>query len=325
MTAITRYDFNSAGELSECANGRLANFEDCAALQAELVELKARCKLLEAAASVSLAPTAWESVVTPKTVSPFTKLHASESEIADFTSHYEGRGCSVQTHPLIRASMARQALQAVCDDVLDAERSVRHKLSEDLQKCEDVLRSLASWLGAGGYNADRVDPAVFEQKIRDGVDMLLTQVKGPVLLPERRDEAGGNGESITRELNALEAQQWNGALDAVARLNPTPALNLPQAFRDVLTARVQQERSQELNEARTPAELARAAAACLISAYPRDLSDVTFAAMIWPWGPGGLDPQDIRCDSVRAAAFAMAAVESIDRSADKKEHSNVSA
>lgn len=37
---------------------------------------------------------------------------------------------------------------------------------------EDVLRSLACSLGAGGYNALTVDPAVFEQKIRWGIDQL---------------------------------------------------------------------------------------------------------------------------------------------------------
>ncbi|MCQ4302255.1 hypothetical protein NAV11_20265 [Pseudomonas songnenensis] len=37
---------------------------------------------------------------------------------------------------------------------------------------EDVLRSLACSLGAGGYNAPTVDPAVFEQKIRWGIDQL---------------------------------------------------------------------------------------------------------------------------------------------------------
>ncbi len=37
---------------------------------------------------------------------------------------------------------------------------------------EDVLRALACTLGAGGYNAPTVDPSVFEQKIRWGIDQL---------------------------------------------------------------------------------------------------------------------------------------------------------
>jgi hypothetical protein len=38
---------------------------------------------------------------------------------------------------------------------------------------EEALRSLASWLGVGGYNAPTVDAKVFEQKIRDGVTTFL--------------------------------------------------------------------------------------------------------------------------------------------------------
>lgn len=35
--------------------------------------------------------------------------------------------------------------------------------------CENALRSLACWLGVGGYNAPTVDAKVFEEKIRNGV------------------------------------------------------------------------------------------------------------------------------------------------------------
>jgi hypothetical protein len=38
---------------------------------------------------------------------------------------------------------------------------------------EDVLRELASYVGAGGYNAETVDPAVFAEKIRWGVDHIV--------------------------------------------------------------------------------------------------------------------------------------------------------
>jgi len=41
---------------------------------------------------------------------------------------------------------------------------------------EDVLRSLACSLGAGGYNARTVDPDVFEQKIRWGIDQLTQRI-----------------------------------------------------------------------------------------------------------------------------------------------------
>lgn len=42
---------------------------------------------------------------------------------------------------------------------------------------EDVLRSLAFSLSAGGYNADTVDSTVFEKKIRDGIDMLIAPLR----------------------------------------------------------------------------------------------------------------------------------------------------
>lgn len=42
---------------------------------------------------------------------------------------------------------------------------------------EDVLRSLACSLSAGGYNADTVDSTVFEKKIRDGIDMLIAPLR----------------------------------------------------------------------------------------------------------------------------------------------------
>lgn len=55
-------------------------------------------------------------------------------------------------------------------DALSAENA---ELKGAVVERDDVLRSLASWLGNGGYNAPTVDPAVFEAKIRDGVDNML--------------------------------------------------------------------------------------------------------------------------------------------------------
>ena len=43
---------------------------------------------------------------------------------------------------------------------------------ERLQGCEDVLRQLASHVGAGGYNAPEVDPETFARKIMDGINIL---------------------------------------------------------------------------------------------------------------------------------------------------------
>jgi hypothetical protein len=50
------------------------------------------------------------------------------------------------------------------------------KLSELLaraEKAEEALRSLASFVGAGGYNADKVDAGVFEEKIRWGIGEIM--------------------------------------------------------------------------------------------------------------------------------------------------------
>lgn len=46
------------------------------------------------------------------------------------------------------------------------------KPAQSESDAEMALRSLANWLGVGGYNAPTVDAKVFEQKIRDGVSML---------------------------------------------------------------------------------------------------------------------------------------------------------
>ena len=54
------------------------------------------------------------------------------------------------------------------------------KLSELLaraEKAEEALRSLASFVGAGGYNADKVDADVFEQKIRWGIGQIMERLE----------------------------------------------------------------------------------------------------------------------------------------------------
>jgi len=53
------------------------------------------------------------------------------------------------------------------------EVSVRHRLSS----CEDALRTLAIYLGVGGYNAPTVDGQVFAEKIRWGIDHILAVEK----------------------------------------------------------------------------------------------------------------------------------------------------
>lgn len=62
-------------------------------------------------------------------------------------------------------------LDAVRDAELAAFRRGQGSAAERIDALEAALRSLACYLSVGGYNADAVDPAVFEQKIRDGIDM----------------------------------------------------------------------------------------------------------------------------------------------------------
>jgi hypothetical protein len=49
--------------------------------------------------------------------------------------------------------------------------------AENETEAEQVLRQLACWLGAGGYNAPTVDAKVFHQKIVWGVENLLAEHK----------------------------------------------------------------------------------------------------------------------------------------------------
>ena len=81
----------------------------------------------------------------------------------------------------------------------------RHpKEAARLIACEAVLRSLASYVGNGGYNAPEVDAAVFEAKIRGGIDRLAalapSQPAAPVELPVvgeiERGHYGGRARNI---------------------------------------------------------------------------------------------------------------------------------
>jgi hypothetical protein len=76
----------------------------------------------------------------------------------------------------------------------------RHpKEAARLIACENVLRSLASYLGCGGYNAPEVDAAVFEEKIRYGIDSFAT--------PPAEKQAAPSGEDFPydRTFRAIQA------------------------------------------------------------------------------------------------------------------------
>lgn len=81
-----------------------------------------------------------------------------------------------------RKSMMRCQTPGMCsphggcrDEVTTAkDRQISALIAENerLQGCEDVLRQLASHVGAGGYNAPEVDPETFARKIMDGINIL---------------------------------------------------------------------------------------------------------------------------------------------------------
>jgi hypothetical protein len=66
--------------------------------------------------------------------------------------------------------------------------------------CENVLRSLASYLGCGGYNAPEVDAAVFEGKIRYGIDNFVA----PLAATPAAVQAAKLGEAWSSARCALE-------------------------------------------------------------------------------------------------------------------------
>ncbi len=69
--------------------------------------------------------------------------------------------------------------------------------SEHLRGCEDVLRQLASYCGAGGYNAPEVDPEVFAKKIMDGINILNDP------LAQLAEKRGAERDSLKTENEAL--------------------------------------------------------------------------------------------------------------------------
>lgn len=65
-----------------------------------------------------------------------------------------------------------------CFTIRDLQQQ-RERLREQLDEYSDVLRGLASYVGCGGYNSyGRIAPKVAEEKIRWGIDHLLSVGQG---------------------------------------------------------------------------------------------------------------------------------------------------
>ena len=57
-------------------------------------------------------------------------------------------------------------------NIADAKKEMQRQ-AERAESYAETLRSIASYVGAGGYNADTVDAGVFEEKIRWGIGELI--------------------------------------------------------------------------------------------------------------------------------------------------------
>lgn len=107
------------------------------------------------------------------------------------------------------AEVERDRLRMACDIFGDliaihiAENAERDQLRERAERAEDVLRSLASWLSAGGYQSENVSAAEYEAKIRWGVDHLLKV--------ERDRLKAELAEAVAALKPLAEAEKWSYA------------------------------------------------------------------------------------------------------------------
>lgn len=100
--------------------------------------------------------------------------------------HYYDVYASAETRAAYLAWQAARAEQAAAYEqklalmarAVDTDyEQLYREAGERIRQLEDALRSLACSLSAGGYNADVVDPLVFEKKINDGIDMLTAPLQ----------------------------------------------------------------------------------------------------------------------------------------------------
>lgn len=116
-------------------------------------------------------------------------------------------------------------------NIADAKKEMQRQ-AERAESYADAMRSLASYVGAGGYNADVVDADVFGAKIRWGIDEIMARTeKAEAELAKLREQkpvakvthnhefGGGNHFNI----------QWlqPGAMRAGMELYSEPAAPVP--------------------------------------------------------------------------------------------------
>lgn len=103
---------------------------------------------------------------------------------------------------------AQEVFDIMCDrfrHVL-ALQSDLERVTAERDERDDVLRSLAAYVGNGGYNAEKVDADVFEAKVRDGVDAISAPLDAIIAdLRTDRVKIQSENELLRTELRTAEA------------------------------------------------------------------------------------------------------------------------
>lgn len=90
------------------------------------------------------------------------------------TAHEDQFTIGTQTIEPVRQPYSTEAI--LRRNIADAEKEMQRQ-AERAESYAEALRSLASYVGAGGYNADTVDAAVFEEKIRWGIGEIMERME----------------------------------------------------------------------------------------------------------------------------------------------------
>lgn len=92
------------------------------------------------------------------------------------------------------------------------------------QRYADVLRSLASYVGAGGYNTPEVNPDEFEKKICWGIDQIASTASALLEQVHQRDEIlGGLYDEYCRGGTPIYEPLFERARQLITRAMPEPA------------------------------------------------------------------------------------------------------
>jgi len=126
-------------------------------------------------------------------------------------------------------------------NVADLEIALR-KQTERAESYAETLRSIASYVGAGGYNADTVDAGVFEEKIRWGIGEIMERTEaaeaGLAKLREQKPVAWINLNKWTPSdwPRCVTPEEYEKKLELLTKLTavyaaPVPAPAVPEEWR----------------------------------------------------------------------------------------------